>query len=90
MEHKDNCIICQIIDGKIPSKKIYEDDNILAILDLNGANPGHAFVMPKEHFPIIEQVPDDEFSYLFYSLSVFFMIINLINHPPSYTRRYFG
>lgn len=55
---KDDCILCQIIDGKIPSEKIYEDENILAILDMNGANPGHTFVIPKEHFTILEQVPD--------------------------------
>jgi len=55
---KDECILCQIIDGKIPSEKIYEDENILAILDINGANPGHVFVIPKEHFTILEQVPD--------------------------------
>ncbi|MBU0629273.1 MAG: HIT domain-containing protein [Nanoarchaeota archaeon] len=53
----EQCIICQIISGEVPSKKIYEDDDILAILDFNGASPGHTFVMPKEHFPIFEQMP---------------------------------
>ncbi len=53
----EQCIICQIIDGKVPSKKIYEDDEIVALLDFNGANPGHSFVMPKQHFPILEQIP---------------------------------
>jgi histidine triad (HIT) family protein len=52
-----DCVLCQIIDGTIPSKKIYEDDDILAILDFNGANPGHSFVIPKQHIPILEQVP---------------------------------
>ncbi len=52
-----DCVLCQIIDGAIPSKKIYEDDDILAILDFNGANPGHSFVIPKQHIPILEQVP---------------------------------
>ena len=51
------CVVCQIIDGEIPSKKIYEDDDIIAILDFNGANPGHTFVMPKQHTPILEQIP---------------------------------
>ena len=53
----DQCIVCQIIDGKIPTKTIYEDKEIMAILDFNGANPGHAFVIPKEHVPIFEQMP---------------------------------
>lgn len=51
------CIICKILEGQIPSKKLYEDEDILAILDFNGANPGHCFVIPKQHIPIMEQVP---------------------------------
>lgn len=53
----DKCVICEIVNGKIPAKKIYEDDDLLAILDFNGANPGHSFVIPKQHFPILEQLP---------------------------------
>jgi histidine triad (HIT) family protein len=52
-----DCLICQIIEGKVPTKKIFEDDEAIAILDFNGANPGHTFVIPKEHIPILEQVP---------------------------------
>jgi len=62
---KESCLLCQIIEGKIPSKKIYEDDLILAVLDVNGANPGHCFVLPKNHYPILEQVPDPEIAKLF-------------------------
>jgi len=58
MNNKEECILCQIIDGDIPSKKVYEDKDILAILDVNGAFPGHCFVMPKKHFTILEQIPD--------------------------------
>lgn len=62
---RENCIICQIIAEKIPSKKIFEDDFAIAVLDVNGANPGHCFVMPKSHYQIIEQVPDAELGRLF-------------------------
>ena len=62
---KESCLLCQIIEGKIPSKKVYEDDLILAVLDVNGANPGHCFVFPKNHYPILEQVPDPEIAKLF-------------------------
>lgn len=65
MMAKNTCIICQIIGNSIPSKKIYEDEMVLAVLDVNGANPGHCFVMPKNHYPIIEQVPDIEIGRLF-------------------------
>jgi len=60
-----NCILCQIVSGTIPSYKIYEDDLIIVILDVNGANPGHCFIMPKEHYPIIEQVPDNVLGSIF-------------------------
>lgn len=53
------CLICQIIEGKVPSKKIYEDDEILAFLDYNGAARGHTYIVPKSHVPIFEQVPDE-------------------------------
>lgn len=62
---RGSCLICQIVGNQIPSYKIYEDDLILAVLDVNGANPGHCFIMPKSHYPIIEQVPDAELSHMF-------------------------
>ncbi len=43
------CIFCDIIEGKIPSKKIYEDENVLAILDISQVTKGHTLVMPKKH-----------------------------------------
>ena len=62
---RETCLICQIVGNKVPSYKIYEDDLILAVLDVNGANPGHCFIIPKNHYPIIEQVPDEELAGLF-------------------------
>ncbi|MBQ1878303.1 MAG: HIT domain-containing protein, partial [Erysipelotrichaceae bacterium] len=43
------CIFCDIIEGKIPSKKVYEDDDVLAILDISQLTRGHTLVMPKKH-----------------------------------------
>ena len=65
MTTKESCLICQIIDGKVPSYKVYEDDFTLAVLDVTGGNPGHCFVIPKNHYPILEQVPDQELANLF-------------------------
>ena len=62
---RQGCIVCDIIEGKIPSKKVYEDELAVAVIDINGANPGHCFVIPKNHYPIIEQVPDNEIARLF-------------------------
>jgi histidine triad (HIT) family protein len=62
---KKQCIFCQIISGKIPSKKIYEDEKAIAILDINPAAKGHVLVMPKEHYAIMPQMPDKEVAHLF-------------------------
>lgn len=62
---RESCIVCQIVGNRIPSKMVYEDELVMAVIDVNGANPGHCFVMPKNHFPIIEQVPDIEIGRLF-------------------------
>ena len=43
------CVFCKIISGEFNSSKIYEDDKVLAILDLSQATYGHTLVMPKEH-----------------------------------------
>ena len=65
MVQRENCLVCQIAGSKIPSKKVYEDEQTVAVLDVNGANPGHCFIFPKNHYPIIEQVPDDEIGKMF-------------------------
>lgn len=60
-----NCIFCQMVKGQIASKKIYEDDKSLAILDINPANPGHILLMPKEHYAIMPLIPEDIIKHLF-------------------------
>ena len=62
---RESCIVCQIVANNIPSKKVYEDELVMAVLDVNGSNAGHCFVIPKSHYPIIEQVPDIEIGRLF-------------------------
>ncbi len=56
---RQQCIFCQIIDKKIESSRIYEDEDCLAILDINPANPGHVLLMPKKHLQVGPQVPKD-------------------------------
>ena len=46
---KNNCIFCAIAAGEIPSFKVYEDDLVLAYLDINPFSFGHTLVIPKEH-----------------------------------------
>ena len=55
---KQQCIFCHLISGKVASKKIYENDAVMAILDINPANPGHVLLLPKEHYAVMPQMPD--------------------------------
>ncbi|MBQ7491925.1 MAG: histidine triad nucleotide-binding protein [Clostridia bacterium] len=45
----ENCIFCKIAAGEIPSKKIYEDEKVMAFYDIAPAAPVHVLVIPKEH-----------------------------------------
>jgi len=49
MENKD-CIFCKIANGIIPSHKVYEDDDVLAFLDISQVTPGHTLVISKKHY----------------------------------------
>ncbi|MBI2140627.1 HIT domain-containing protein [Candidatus Woesearchaeota archaeon] len=62
---KKQCIFCQIILGKVQSKKIYEDDKSIAIMDINPANPGHVLLLPKEHYAIMPQLSEEEIAHIF-------------------------
>ncbi len=63
-QQKQECIFCHIIAGRTAAKKVYEDDRFVAILDINPANPGHMLVIPKEHYQVMPQIPDEELSQL--------------------------
>ena len=45
----NECIFCKIVEGEVPSKKIYEDKKVLAFLDINPISAGHILVVPKKH-----------------------------------------
>lgn len=62
---KKNCIFCKIIKGEIPSRKVFEDDKMLAILDINPAAKGHTLVMPKEHYPVLPVIPPELQKHMF-------------------------
>jgi histidine triad (HIT) family protein len=63
-EQQKKCIFCQIISGKVKSRKVYEDEEFLAILDINPAVIGHILLLPKRHVVILPQLSDPEISHL--------------------------
>ena len=52
-----DCIFCAIVDGKIPSAKVYENEHVFAFMDIAPANPGHLVVIPKQHYRNIYDIP---------------------------------
>ncbi len=54
-----SCIFCMIVEGAIPSKKAYEDDDILAFYDINPQAPVHILVIPKVHIPSVDGVNEE-------------------------------
>jgi histidine triad (HIT) family protein len=56
--HDPNCIFCKIIQGQIPSRKVYEDEDMFAFHDINPWAPVHFLVIPKLHIPSMAQVTE--------------------------------
>ena len=55
----DDCIFCKIINGEIPCSKVYENEKILAFLDIAPVNKGHTLVIPKKHYETLLDMPDN-------------------------------
>ncbi len=58
------CVFCDIIAGNIPGKKVYEDEQVLAILDISQTTRGHTLVMPKKHYDNFLEMPNEEYGQL--------------------------
>jgi histidine triad (HIT) family protein len=54
----DNCIFCKIARGDIPSRKVYEDDDLFAFHDINPVAPVHFLLIPKQHLISLAEMDD--------------------------------
>lgn len=70
----ENCIFCKIIKGEIPSKKVYEDDKVIAFHDINPEAPVHVLVIPKEHIQSANAINEENASIVAH----IFVVINKI------------
>ena len=59
MHTEDNCIFCKIVNNDIPSHKVYEDNAVVAFLDISQVTKGHTLVIPKHHARNIYELPTD-------------------------------
>lgn len=55
----EKCIFCKIVNGDIPSYRLYDDDKIMVFLDVNPYCPGHTLIIPKEHTLDYNSIPED-------------------------------
>ena len=67
-----SCIFCKIANGEIPSKKIYEDDKVLAFQDISPEAPVHFLVIPKEHIQSVNDLTEKNSDII----SHIFLVIN--------------
>lgn len=56
----DDCLFCKIIKGDIPSKLIYEDDQVYAFHDIDPKAPAHFLVIPKKHIATLDDLEEED------------------------------
>lgn len=64
MQEPHDCLFCGIVSGKHGSFKVYEDDKVLAFLDIRPIHRGHTLVVPREHYENIHEIPDEVLAYV--------------------------
>ena len=62
------CLICSIVEGRVPAHRVYEDDQCLAFLDIRPAAPGHIMLVPKAHASRVEDLSPEQARALFSAL----------------------
>lgn len=60
-----DCLFCKIVNGEIPSYKIYEDELVYAFLDINPDSNGHTLLIPKKHYLDMNDIPLDTLTHIF-------------------------
>ena len=68
--HDPNCIFCKIAAGQIPSRKVYEDEQVYAFHDIRPAAPVHFLLVPKKHIPSMAQVSQADAPLLGYMMAL--------------------
>ncbi|MFD2508371.1 HIT family protein [Halalkalibacter alkalisediminis] len=60
-----NCVFCKIVNGEIPASKIYEDEHVLAFLDISQVTKGHTLVIPKNHHTDLFDLPQETSKHIY-------------------------
>ena len=60
----EDCLFCKIVEGKVSSKKVYENDYVYAFYDIHPVAPVHVLVIPKQHIESLNDVNEENLNYL--------------------------
>jgi len=77
----NDCIFCKIVNGEIPSHKVYEDDYVYAFLDITPATKGHTLVIPKKHCEDVFSLDEQLAGKIFESIPKIANAINNVFNP---------
>lgn len=80
-----DCLFCKIVNGEIPSEKIYEDEVVLALLDIHPLSTGHTVLVPKIHAKNILDLPENQIGPLFLGVRKVTAALNLALKPHGFT-----
>ena len=61
----NECIFCKIGNKEIPAKVLYEDEIVIAYLDINPMHPGHTLIIPKNHFQDLDDIDEKTISHIY-------------------------
>lgn len=56
----EECIFCKIVSGQIPVEKVFEDEHVIAFNDINPKSPTHVLIVPRDHFPTLNDLPKEK------------------------------
>ncbi len=76
-----DCLFCKILAGDIPSYKVYEDENVLAFLDIHPCAKGHTVVVPKKHFADLSEMSASDWQEMSRGLAGVFAKVQKVLNP---------
>ena len=80
----NDCLFCKIIDGSIPTKKLYEDDICVALNDSNPQAPTHFLVVPKKHLASAVEITDDDATMVGHIFAVISLLTQIFGISDGY------
>ncbi len=81
----NDCLFCKINNGDIPCYKVYEDEVVLAFLDINPKSNGHTLIIPKKHFKDIYDIDKDTLSHIMGTAKNIMNLLNEKLNPDGFT-----